>query len=331
MDLVKKKLSKDWIDLSIGEAEVVREALFSTIENPKIDFNESWDYPDPCGNKDLVSFLENKHQSKVVITNGGKQALAAICYILSKNNCKMIGMRSPYWILLPPLIKDHNCSFVTTTKCNKIKYCDAFLSVTPNNPDGFLPSDLQLKEEFDFYSNEKIPYIHDAVYYNPIYMNGEFPKIGDLQIFSMSKYLGLSGLRVGYIVVNNDKYYKPLVEYMESMTSGVSVISQSYVFNILSKLEELDNKNKFESLAKSLLDCNKKQLSNINKDILDCSNISSTGMFAFVNKSNVNFEKLKINVIDGLGFGDYGKVRLNCAVNSKTILSFVERVNSSLV
>src|SRR5271165_2317037 len=110
------KLDASWIDLSVGEAHIVRDALFNTLDlnrsqnKPMIDlhtFNKC-EYQPPTGYQPLVKFLENKYQAPIVITNGAKNALGAVFYALHKMNKPILGMRKVNWALIPPLVQTHN-------------------------------------------------------------------------------------------------------------------------------------------------------------------------------------------------------------------------------
>src|SRR5271157_1656410 len=91
-------LPQDCIDLCFGEATVVRHALLKHFSFPDIQFTENsfvtrekyshkvtyehpFSYPHPSGYQPLVKLLEHKHNAPVIITNGAKQALAAMFYV----------------------------------------------------------------------------------------------------------------------------------------------------------------------------------------------------------------------------------------------------------
>ncbi len=139
--VAKPKLPEGWVEVSVGEPHLVRDELMSSFDLNKdlSDLNLSsaeMSYPHPTGYQPLVKFLEEKHGSPVVITNGAKQALGAVFYALSQTNKNKIGMRLPYWALIPPLARMHGLD------CVYDNFGDAYLCLAPNNPDGFIP-DLQ--------------------------------------------------------------------------------------------------------------------------------------------------------------------------------------------
>src|ERR1019366_10800077 len=90
-----------------------------------------------------------------------------------------------------------------------VKDFDCYLAVLPNNPDNFMLDYNDAKNLADRYKELDIPFIHDAAYYTPVHLPAfkEFGPLGDVQIYSLSKMYGISGLRIGYVVCNNTEYY----------------------------------------------------------------------------------------------------------------------------
>lgn len=328
------KLDPSWIDLSVGEAHIVRHALFNTLDlyrsqsalSVDLYSNNKCEYQSPTGYPLLVKFLEDKHQAPVVITNGAKQALGAVSYALNKMGKKRVALTRPYWALLPPIMKAHGLEAVDHTY-------DAFLAVLPGNPSGNMFESEQIKLLDEWHKNNNVPLIHDAVYYNPIYLPTykNFYAFGDVQIYSMSKYLGLSGLRVGYCVCPNEQFYHLIQEYMEMMTVGVSTVSQSVVLELLTDLEQKDTYDTFIQRCQEGLIENKTIIKSIRKDILDVPEdmVDRNGMFFWGKVNNLDaFEKAKVNVADGHHFGQDGYVRMNLAVEKEVLIEVVERLNN---
>ena len=114
--LAKPTLPKGFIDVSVGEPHVVREKLKKYFP---LDFyrngpmsDREYEYPAPTGYQPLIDLLEKKHGSPVIITNGAKQALGACFYALKQMDRSILGMRTPYWALIPPLAKIHGIECV---------------------------------------------------------------------------------------------------------------------------------------------------------------------------------------------------------------------------
>jgi aspartate/methionine/tyrosine aminotransferase len=333
--LAKPELPEGTIDCSVGEPHIVRDILDKYFDFRSINLRGSskWtEYPNSTGNKSLLKILEDKYQSPVIVTNGAKQALGACFYALSQMGKNSCAMRSPYWALIPPLMKMHNLKPQFIEGDNSVtESAEAYLCLAPNNPDGFVPA--HLSEMASFYKERGVPFIHDAAYYTHTYLPGDYElkSLGDAQIYSVSKMLGISGARVGFVVCHNPVMYSHIKSYMEAMTVGVSNISQLYVFNLLSSMAyDADSAKRFEQDSFAALQKAKKIFSQVSPEILNVpSNLESVpGMFLWAKvMSKANFQKSKIHVVNGAPFGVPGMVRMNMAFNESILNEIVSRLN----
>jgi aspartate/methionine/tyrosine aminotransferase len=330
--LAKPKLPPDFIDLSVGEPYVVRDILlkhFSLNSFLQDHPRHVWEYPFPTGYQPLVSLLEEKYGHPVIITNGAKQALGACFYALKKMGKQNLGMMEPYWALIPPLVLLHGL----TPAVGKHPYnVDAFLALAPNNPDGQFP-DLECLEATC--KSKNIPLIHDAAYYTHVYLppSVELKVYGDAQIYSISKMFGLSGLRLGYVVCPNHNFYQYIQEYMETMTVGVSITSQIFLYDLLAQMKENpDALLQFEDTSAAALAFAKQEMLKVNKEVLHLPQYSADrlGMFGwYATGSKFDAIKAKLNFIDGTLFGgNCNMVRMNLAWGSEQIQEIVRRLNS---
>lgn len=326
--LIKNKLDKDVIDLSIGEPEIIKTSTsemfgdcFHSVKKTDID------YQHPSGLPDLVSLLEERFGGKIIVTNGAKQALSAVFYAIHKIGFRTMGMITPHWALLPPLSDIHSISplfYKHEDHVSAISHC--FLDVSPNNPDGKVFDYKNISSRI----NKDGVYIHDAAYYTPSYLGSEFKydKRGSVQIYSFSKMFGLSGARVGFISCQNDELYQHLLHYVESTTVGVSSFSQRVIVNIFDQLKP-DVEKEFHHRNFSQLRKNKELFKNVPDDVLEVPNDfeAVNGMFGWLRKG-VNFDpgKVKINVSDGKYFGDQDFVRINLGLENKKIEEVVDRL-----
>jgi aspartate/methionine/tyrosine aminotransferase len=322
----RPKLPPDWIDLAVGEAYVVKQALAQQLDihTPPVLVSEDLEYPHPAGYEPLIELLQQWFiEEKILITNGAKQALGAMAYALNKMGKTTISLPSPYWCLLPPILKAHGL------RC--FPNADAHLLVLPNNPDNAIPS----SETIDALLKQGKPVIHDAAYYNHIYLPADYVlhPIGDVQIHSMSKYLGMSGLRVGVAVCTNRDFYRLMLEYIEMMTVGVSIASQKLVYRILKSLYENEGVcSAFEATARTSLLRAKHCFDKADRSVLEPSTnlTASPGMFAWMRcKRPEVLKRAKIHVPDGSHFGKEGFVRINLAVKPETLEQAVERINQA--
>jgi aspartate aminotransferase len=330
--LAKANLPEGFIDCSVGEPYIVRDILESQFKLTPYelpDVKEMFEYPLPTGYKPLVKLLEDLYQAPVVITNGAKQALGASFYALKRMGKMNVGMRSPYWALIPPLVKMHGLNPLPS-----YVGADANLLLLPNNPDGFISRPDAIQGFSDVCKERGVPLIHDAAYYTRIYMPVHFPlnKIGDVQIYSISKMLGLSGLRIGFVVCPNVEFYKYIQEYMETMTVGVSIVSQIFLYDLLNKMIAYPQLTKrVEVLSSIALHEAKRIFREVDSQVLEmeCNPESVAGMFGwFKIGPKADFTKSKVNVIEGTPFGRPGYVRINLAFSQDVIKEIVNRLNS---
>ena len=237
-------------------------------------------------------------------------------------------MGTPYWALIPPLAKMHNLECV-----DEYDYSwDSYLSLTPNNPNGFC-EDLT---ERDLYCKERnIPLIHDAAYYTHVYLprSYDLKQFGDVQIYSASKAFGLSGIRIGWAVCTNPEFYKLIKEYMEAMTVGVSVLPQVFTYDLISEMNQHPQKTEwFEDKAALSLMYAKAAMQRVDSEVLEVPEdfVKTPGMFLFCKIKDYSLlDKAKINAIDGKHFGKPGYVRMNLAFGADRIDEIVNRLNAA--
>jgi aspartate/methionine/tyrosine aminotransferase len=330
--LAKPKLPEGWLDTSVGEPHVVRDTLIKIFNLsgphhiiPTAD--RMHEYPLPTGYQPLVDLLEKKHGAPVIITNGAKQALGSVFYALKKMGRGIMGMRTPFWALIPPLAKMHGLECV-----DEYDYSwDSYLSLIPNNPDNFSES---LEDRQAYCKQRNIPLVHDGAYYTHTYLpfDYELKSFGDVQIYSISKMLGLSGLRLGYAVCSNPQFYRYIQEYMEAMTVGVSVMPQIFLEKLLLEMQARpDLTLKFEMESAMHLRIAKEIMMQVRPEVLDIpENLPDIpGMFLWAKVGPAcNFQQAKINTIDGALFGVPGMVRMNLALPEDQMIEVVKRLNS---
>lgn len=327
--LAKPNLAADVIDTSVGEAHVVRDALLSVFDVSDCDLPKVpslFEYLPPQGYKPLVQLLEKKYQAPVIITNGAKNALGAVFYALKQMSKNNVYLPSPYWALIPPLMDMHGIGY-----SHEESDTDSYLCVAPNNPDGSMP-DLETLANSAKQSGK--PFIHDSVYFNHIYLPKSYllKQYGDVQIYSSSKSFGLSALRVGWVVCHHPEIYKLMLQYMEHMTVGVSIVSQIFLYNLLNTMHGYPTlTEKFEALAASALRDNKLLIKQVDPEVLEVpSNMEDiNGMFLWARIKDYSIlERAKIHAIDGKYFGAEGYVRINLALPKDQIQEIVQRLNS---
>lgn len=345
--LAKPKLEEGWVDWSVGESTIIRQSLFRHLPslispeiltiNRELSVN-SLEYQNPAGYGPLVDMLEEKHNAPVVITNGAKQALAASFYALKKENYDQLFLQPIFWALLPPLINALGLDYYTQLPSD-IKGVDsysAYLLLCPNNPCGKTYTHEEMTEMQQKFRDHNMPLIHDAAYYTNSYLPRDYKlgPVGDMQIFSFSKSLGLSGIRGGYIVAHNKEFYKHLVEYQEMMTVGVSIFTQKFLHTVLQDFKKAPEKQvEFEDDNFQMLKEAKNIMRDVSKKVLEVPDDfdALNGMFGFLKVNDKDaFKRAKIHIVDGVHFGDANKVRVNLAIGNEKLKTFVEKLNGAV-
>jgi aspartate/methionine/tyrosine aminotransferase len=325
--LQKVILGPDWIDLSFGEPSIVMEALYRELNRmgdpfkmPSIHSLKGWTYQPAAGKPDLVKILEDKYGAKVVVGNGAKQALAAALYAFKKHGVNDIWYDIPYYPANPSLVE--SVGLVRS----EIADANSFLITSPNNPDGKNLSNVEIMNY-----RHRGPTIHDAAYYTPIYLpEDQIPiPMCDIQIYSMSKMYGVSGLRIGYAVCHNEKFYQDMVNYMELTTAGVSTASQDIARNIELFFKEnpryLDH---FHQAAREAIKKSREALKDLDPEVLIVEEPNSNSMFAWCRVGpKLNNKAAKVHILPGEIFGKPGYMRLNIAFAPEIISEAVSRLN----
>lgn len=337
--LAQPNLPSDFIDTSVGEANLVRSNLISTfnlsgeLSLGKLKINDLV-YPTPIGYSPLVKFLENKYHAPVIITNGAKQGLGAAFYSLKKMGWNYCGEKSPHWALIPSLAKMHGIDMIHANGPH-VDDRSPFLLLSPNNPDGHCESSNELISLSEEFKNHNLPLIHDCAYYAHSYLSGthSLPAIGDVQIYSFSKMFGLSGCRLGFVVCHNPIFYKLIQEYMEAMTVGVSINSQAFLYEIIQQVYADSNLlHKFEFNNFMGLKRNKEICLQLDPKVLEVPPdfADTPGMFAFLKVGpKANFNRAKINIIEGTHFGAPGMIRINLSFDENKMQEIVNKLNAS--
>ena len=332
--LAKPKLGVGWLDVSVGESHIVRENLIKTFdlseyEVPNIPHMHH--YPTPTGYEPLIKLLEDKYKAPVIITNGAKQGLASCFYALKQMEKSVMAQRTCHWALIPSLAHLHG---ITTFSVDQ--NAQSYLLVMPNNPDGFLMTSEDAKLFSDQCKENEMPLLHDAAYYSNIYLPFGYKKqqLGDVQIYSISKSFGLSGLRLGFVICPNVELYKHIQYYMETTTVGVSIIPQIFLYDLMRRMNAYPTlTNQFEGQSALDLIAAKKIFKQINPAILEIPDDfeKSIGMFAWLKCHRPEaFAAAKINVAWGEPFGNKNYIRMNLAFDQATMQEIVNRLNSTL-
>ena len=280
------------INLGWGYPVCVKEVL-NSLYTPKLITSSimDMDYPPYEGKERLTTHIKAITGKKYIITtNGATQAINIVLRALKKSENKSIVVTNkhgfPYY---PDMINKAGLiqQIVTSDQLS-----DKVINLVdmPSNPYGIVH---EIKDPFN-------NTIWDAVYNSKVYLNSSFPKIIEsrVEVGSVSKMLGITGARIGWIATDNEKDYNLFFEEVKLENCGFSVLSQDLVTDILDKID-LDL---FMTIAQGKVNNNREEFLKLSS-FFDNQNIPEDGMFyvvsvdhkglQIIDKSNVTYITLE--------------------------------------
>lgn len=324
--LVRTRDGEGW-NLAIGEPHLLREVM--TPYYPRT-YPADLAYPDLVPEPGLMAELRKRHpEGHIVVTNGAKQALHAAVSALRhlQPTCKWLVHEWPFWPSYPTIAQQNNLTFSTATGEGMAYGLDLTQAIgvitAPNNPDG---AHAHWADGCD---------IWDAAYADQdLYgWNGIAPK-HKISVWSAGKLLGSPGVRVGWLVTQDEDLAKFATRYVEQTTSGVATTSQYHVAATMRNVEGVKHRVK-RDFRVQLFANRALFLGYLEDHIVDRSADFDNGMFAwFEPKDPAAFkaaiDKLKILMVDGAACGVPGHYRASLGLtNAKfhsAVLSLVKEL-----
>jgi len=259
---------------SFGDPVCIREILQRMYPITKLQRPEDLTYSQDAGEQELIELLWQyiyettetiyKH---VIITPGCIPAVNAAMRVLTKYlNTNSVSIHRDSFYYYSSMIEKANLLPFFEIEPNAIGISDS-----PSNPDGTYCSIAA--------SNRNI---WDSVYYSKVFINGfHMPPSHVINCGSISKTLGLTGLRIGYIATNCDILAQKLLNEVKYEYCTVSMLAQRYLIDIFKNLDI----DRFYLAAKGSINHNREELQKLsylmNKDVPE------DGMFypGFLDKS----------------------------------------------
>jgi aspartate/methionine/tyrosine aminotransferase len=309
------KLEPGWLDLGIGEARLVRSALEHTfgLEFFHRSTDDELDYQSSLGNPKLLAELEQLYNAPCVVSSGAKQGIFAALMVAKQRGYQRVGMRDPAW---PPLVDAVKTLGMELILCETtdLELYDCFLLVSPNNPDGKAFTLFQLNIIANSLHEAGKFLIHDAAYACAPYISvaDESEFCGDIQVHSVSKRFGLSGVRVGWAVAKDSFIAHDLQGAIETMSAGVCGTAQGAIARLLARLRTNPKLAvMFYDEARTSLMTARAIARGFNHSVLKAVE-PLEGAFAWCQKgSRYDADKLKVSLIDGAAYGYPSYVRVN--------------------
>lgn len=313
--LVRTRDGEGW-NLAIGEPHLLREVMAPYYPRT---YPADLAYPDLVPDPGLMTELRKLHpEGHIVVTNGAKQALHAAVNALMQLNGQLEWLvhEWPHWPTYPTIARQNGLEFSTPISSG-LDMTKAIKVVTaPNNPDG---AQAHWADECD---------IWDAAYADhDLYgWNGIAPK-HKASVWSAGKLLGSPGVRVGWLVTQDEDIARLATRYVEQTTSGVATTSQYHVAATMRNVEGVKHRVKRDFRVQ--LFANRALFFGYLEDhISDRSVDFDNGMFAwFEPKDPAAFkaaiDKLKILMVDGAACGVPGHYRASLGLTNAKFHSAV--------
>jgi aspartate/methionine/tyrosine aminotransferase len=246
-------------DLSWGDPICVRQALIETLGHkfgsaPRL--LEAMSYTPHHGfphlieqMRDLAERQSGNRPKYLFVTNGASGSLNAALHALKTPRTDWVVTDKRYYPFIPKMICQADMVMIDRDRkeflTNKANGCveENFISLTasPSNPEGL----VRPFEATD---------IFDAAYASKTYSSGgHTPNEYKIMCGSLSKTLGLAGLRLGWVSCNDPNIASSLGHYVSNTYVGLSSVSQGIAEEILQSVD-LD---RFEHRASGYLDDNR--------------------------------------------------------------------------
>lgn len=321
---IARTTERGWHNLAIGEPHFLQAEMAPLY--PEFAELTSVEYP-PCdGDLSLRNAVSSPLHPYVVVANGAKQAIAAAVYAMAQEtDVEAVGSPAPYW----PTFR----TIATAAGMMWSERPDIQILAWPNNPLG-----SPMKYLMDSRTEPGVRRIWDAVYASAVYgWRGEAP-LAEVKVGSASKTYGLSGIRLGWAAFHKESTAKLAAQYLETTTSGVSVLAQNYFLRFLKK-QQIHPKL-FEKAwvdAAAALKTNADTFLELSDELDDIKGAPAGdgGMFAFFKpKDKAYFDtvlhRAKVKVLDGEACGSPGYIRMSLGLEVRNFQKAIDAIKRAL-
>jgi aspartate/methionine/tyrosine aminotransferase len=282
--------------------------------------------------------------SKLAITPGGMPALDLIIQTL---NVETILFPKFYWGSYSKMATIRNKSFsfyddLDSIDISKLNDSTCIFICDPNNPTGTKLEDDYLLSKLQEINNSGAVTIFDCPYRRlfkdqlPMRMFDQVSQLENVIIAeSFSKWIGLSGLRIGFIWCNNKAFNEELNIRLLYEFNGISTASQLIVDKILSTEEGKQAQRDFRRTTVEHIQKNIQYLKDNNLLVEEIyQGRTPWGIFAIINKSEDYLFNHQIGAVgldkfvyhDKDKWSDYSRVCVS--VDSQLFKEYFDKINS---
>ena len=321
----EKEKGRDIIQMHIGEPRnKISKKLIDAVSNAMKEGHTK--YSSPYGNNELREKLAEYHKvdkENIIIVPGSKFGLYSLIHLLKG---KTVAFHSPHWTTFGSISRDLRKTPipVKTTFENKWQIkewpkSDIYIINTPSNPTSIV---------FDTFPEQNNGiHIYDLAYEPIIYDEKTKKKLDKkidedenaIKVYSFSKFLGLTGFRVGYIIAD-----KQLIEKIKNyLAITITCVPEFLQIGIAGISDEWNNirHGLIENYANKLELFRDAPFEFVKPD-------AGFYIFPYVKDGRQFFEKaLKkgVSVVPGEAFGEYnGFVRISLSPSKDRIKKAIE-------
>ena len=278
-------------DLAWGDPKIIRQALVETLgfSSHLAYVNlDSMGYTPHFGTEKLIEQLKILTQRQtgwkpkhLFITNGATGGVNAALYAM-KDNAEYVTTNDRYFPFYPQMIDI--AGLIRINKKEQLDYQQLgmdsenfiILMDSPSNPEGIV---------YPFDHTD----IFDGAYVSSPYNKGKvLPKSWKIMVGSLSKTLGMPGLRLGWICTDDNYLAKRAANWVDATYVGLSKSSMDIAEEVLRNL----NFDRFEEKATLYLDSNREEMQKL-LDKFGQGEVPVRGMFAIIELGKVEKKALE--------------------------------------
>lgn len=317
----------------------------------KIDFNskEFQVYAPNLGLESLRKVIVSEYfpsrkmthgfENNIAITPGGMPALDLVIQLLNVEN---IYFPKFYWGSYSKMatIREKSFSFYENLKefdLDKLNDSSCIFICDPSNPTGVKLDDNELYEMIEKINRTGAIIIYDCPYRKLFYEDDFFDRISHFENViiteSFSKWIGLSGLRLGFIFSNNKDFNSELNIRLLYEFNAVSSPSQIIIEKVLSSDAGKLARDRFKKITVDSISKNIEYLHQNNLLVREIYGDSKPmGIFAVINKSEDFLFQNKIGAVGLDKFVYYDKdtwssySRICVSVEHELFKSFINKI-----
>lgn len=286
--------------------------------------------------QEIISFYKIKFnfdlKEKNILITPGVNIIPHL--IMNSCNIKTVAFNKPYFPSYYNISKLNGKHIITENIEYDIRFIDLIIVNSPNNPDGKVINDDDIKNYYQISKRTGTYIYYDEIYRDLIYKGKYvFPLKFDPDItntiigYGFSKAFGMAGLRLGYMIAPEDIIHNSM-KWIETTLSCVSPFVQNVGIEALRNIHIAENNKKMfkekMNLMISVLKKNKKiHIKKPDGGIYLFLQIDDLDIF----KIDKIIERTHVGFCKGSYFGkDDNYIRLNFAVKDEDIFEGCNRL-----